>query len=440
MTVTDFLNQNPGYTRSYDDNTDTGYLKNLATGKQISFQSGKGSEYGLGGFDQNAQSNIITDVNKLIQSLSGPTQTQFKGQNQQSIQDIVNKLKGQQSFTGQNQQSVQDILNQLSGRIQSGFAYNPQEDAALRQAQEQAQKSTMEQMNTRGILNSTVTADRAAQATAQLVPQYEQLAYGRYQDQNQQLANLANQMQSVDDSAFNRSQAYNNQMLNLANQLQQMDDSTFNRYQQEQQAAFQQQQFQYQQQQDNLDRERQKIADAWNRVAQLGYADNDAAAILGVQPGTPSQQAREAAQAKADQIEMFNLELEAKRQDADTAFQRQLNIIDKEAAIRQQEKAQDFANERTLLRERAAVSSEQQYTPAQQASNYNTVYNNARKMLDAMSEMDTGNEYGPPNPVTGLSQSQERAYREIIRTVVEDPRLDDAQKAALLNQLGIPEL
>ena len=300
-TITDFLNQNPGYARSYDENTDTGYLKNLMTGKQISFKSGQGQEYGLGGFDQGAQSNTITDVNKLMSSLRG-SQTPSQSTPQ---------------FQGQNQNTTQNILNQLIGRTQTGFSYNPNSDAALKQAQDQAQRSVMEQMNSRGVLNSTLTADRSAQATAQLVPQYEQMAYSRYQEQNQQLANLANTLQN-------------------------MDNNQFARYQQEWENNLNERQFAYKQQQDKLSQDNQKIAAAWNRVSQLGYADNESAAILGVQPGTPSAQAREAAQAKADQIERFNMELEAKRQDELTSFNREKELLDKRAAIAEEQNATNF--------------------------------------------------------------------------------------------------
>lgn len=301
-TITDFLNQNPGYSRSYDAKTDTGYLRNLMSGKQISFKSGQGQQYGLGDFDQGAQSNTVTDVNKLIGSLSGPTQTQFQGQNQQS---------------------VQNLLGMLSGRAYTGFNYNPDTDPTLKQAQNQVARQTSEYNNARGLGVSSINTDSIAKNMASLVPQFREQAFQEYQAQNQQLANLANTLQG-------------------------MDDTQFNRYQQEWQNGFNERQMAYKQQQDKLTQDRQKVSDAWNRVTQLGYADNEASAILGVQPGTPSAQAREAAQKKADEIEMYKMQLEDKRNDETTSFQRRLDVIDREAAIRQQEQSQQFQQQKEL--------------------------------------------------------------------------------------------
>jgi hypothetical protein len=301
-TITEFLNQNPGYARSYDEKTDTGYLKNLMSGKQISFKSGQGQQYGLGDFDQGAQSNTITDVNKLIGSLSGPTQTQFQGQNQQS---------------------VQNILGMLSGRAYTGFNYNPDTDQSLKQAQNQVARQTSEYNNARGLGVSSINTDNIAKNMASLVPQFREQAFQEYQAQNQQLANLANALQS-------------------------MDDKQFSRYQQEWQNGFQERQLAYQQQQDKFTQDQQKISAAWNRVAQLGYADNEAAVILGIQPGTPSAQAREAAQRKTDEIEMYKMQLADKRQDEATAFERQKEVIGIEQTNRLASQAQEFQQQKEL--------------------------------------------------------------------------------------------
>jgi hypothetical protein len=95
---------------------------------------------------------------------------------------------------------------QIDGMMTSGFSYDPETDASYKSLQtlatKQAAKATtesMEAMSDRGILNSTVTSDRAGQiaqtaqdaVTAQ-VPGLKNAAYGMYMDKLSTLNNLWN--------------------------------------------------------------------------------------------------------------------------------------------------------------------------------------------------------------------------------------------------------
>jgi hypothetical protein len=89
-----------------------------------------------------------------------------------------------------------ELMTQLDKILSGGFSYDFHNDpsylAAVQQAQEGAKtasRNTLETMNDRGIVNSSITSSqidqieqKAQQAPLQLVPQLESNAYNRYQD------------------------------------------------------------------------------------------------------------------------------------------------------------------------------------------------------------------------------------------------------------------
>lgn len=127
-------------------------------------------------------------------------------------------------------------------------------------ATEYASNSTLQSLAGSGVLNSSATAERVARVVSELIPQYEQLAYTRWNDYIGQLADTAQLVMNYD-----------------AQQFEYWKDAK--------DREFQEKQFQYQKQQDALE-------NAWKRVDELGYVDNEASTILGVPVGTLSGEAR----------------------------------------------------------------------------------------------------------------------------------------------------
>ena len=189
--------------------------------------------------------------------------------------NFLNKLstKYENPYTAQQEKIFDKVYK-------SRFSYNPETDTGLQAAQKQAQNSVTRDAASRGILNSTDATYYSGLATSQLVPQYEQMAYSRYQDENQRLMNLSTMLSNMNSQDIqvwqaNNTEKYNNTMLTL---------------QKEQQA---------QQKQQN------DIENAYNKVEMLSYADNESAVILGVKPGTPATSVRQATQEKLNQIELM---------------------------------------------------------------------------------------------------------------------------------------
>ncbi len=88
-------------------------------------------------------------------------------------------------------------MNQLMGQINQmqNFQYNPQADPSFQQAQKGITRSVLNTMQDRGLLLSTQTPERIAQATAEAVPQFESAAARRNQQNLQNLFSLAQTIQ-----------------------------------------------------------------------------------------------------------------------------------------------------------------------------------------------------------------------------------------------------
>lgn len=129
--------------------------------------------------------------------------------------DHLDKSKNKKSKAQNYFDKANQLASQLEQNMSQGFNYNPSSDPnyqnALAQSTrnvEKASSRTMEQMNDRGILNSTVTSDRvgqqrqdAMQNVNSMIPQLSNQSYGRYQD------NLANQndlLQTMLGAGFNQ--------------------------------------------------------------------------------------------------------------------------------------------------------------------------------------------------------------------------------------------
>ena len=223
---------------------------------------------------QNTNNNVI-DFNQIYDSY----QSQYgNNQNQTSSTTGTSGIKKTSIGTtivtptntnlntveGQYQSAYSDTINSLISsmitNLENGFQYDPNKDTALQVATVYAANSTMQSLAGSGVLNSSSTAERVARVVSELVPQYEQLAYTRWTDYLGQLSDTAQLVMNYDSQQFEY-------------------------WKDAKEREFQNKQFEYQKQQDALD-------NAWKRVDELGYVDNEASAILGVPVGTLSGEAR----------------------------------------------------------------------------------------------------------------------------------------------------
>lgn len=222
----------------------------------------------------------------------------------------LNSVKGQ--YQSAYADSVNGLLSELITQIESmknGTFYDPSKDTALQMAAEYAANSTMQSLAGSGVLNSSATAERVARVVSSLIPEYEKLAYDR---QYQYLSQLASTAQLV----------------------MQYDSQQFEYWKDAKDREFQNKQFEYQKKQDELE-------NAWKRVDELGYVDNEAAAILGVKAGTLSGEARLAKEQQEFELQKMREQLEIQRAN-DEALYRLRAELDKEYANYEYELANKY--------------------------------------------------------------------------------------------------
>lgn len=221
--------------------------------------------------------------NANVQSVYNNYQSQYR--NNVQFPDIDIQIDNANSIEGQFKSSYSDALNQLVSSVIKSYAsynYDPNSDELLKQATKYTTQNTYESMNARGILNSSLTAERVTQVVGELIPQYEKMAREEF------------------ETSISR-------LINVANLLGNMSDREFAYWQDARDQKWKEEERDYQRKLDALET-------AWKRVDELGYVDNEAAIVLGVQAGTLSKDAREAKEAYERQIEEWNRQHEIEKQ------------------------------------------------------------------------------------------------------------------------------
>lgn len=209
----------------------------------------------------------------------------------------LNSVQGQ--YQSAYADTINSIISEMLTQVSNGFQYDPSTDTALQMATEYAANSTLQSLAGSGVLNSSATAERVARVVSELIPQYEQLAYDRWTDGLSQLANTAQLVMNYDSQQFEY-------------------------WKDAKDREFQDKQFEYQKKQNELE-------NAWKRVDELGYVDNEAAAILGVPAGTLSGEARLAKEQREFDLRKMREQLEIQRAN-DEALYKLRAELDKEYA------------------------------------------------------------------------------------------------------------
>lgn len=123
-----------GYRVGYDNKADSVIVENPLTGKKISFKSGQGQEYGMGGLDADMGYNVVSDASLLEKALAADPKPKTADNNY--FGSAVNNYASPYS----------DQINDLIGKITNykpfdASSYNPRDDAAFQQFEKNAIKS-----------------------------------------------------------------------------------------------------------------------------------------------------------------------------------------------------------------------------------------------------------------------------------------------------------
>lgn len=265
------------------------------------------------------------------------------------VNDALAVIEGS-SYESSYATDIQKIVDSL---MNSKFEYDPTKDSLFQQANKLNQQQVYEDMARRGILASTVTADRVAQSTAEMMPQFEQQARNRYNDTIQEKYQLFNALNSLDQVAYGQYRDKIGDQFSLAeyyNKLSQQDYSKYldevdNLYKQAESyntlnvqdltvigqnidRDFDRQKIEFDKVQTDIANKRNEINDAWVRVEQLGYADKESALTLGVEPGTLSASARQAKQDMEDKLKIIGVEQANRIAILNKEYAQQKSLID----------------------------------------------------------------------------------------------------------------
>lgn len=276
-------------------------------------------------YNPNTTNSNVVDFSQIYssyQSQYGNNSNQNNNTNSSGIRKtslgttiVTPTTKNLNSVQGQYQSayadSINSLISEMISQVSNGFQYDPASDTALQIATEYAANSTLQSLAGSGVLNSSATAERVARVVSDLIPQYEQLAYTRWTDGLNLLANTAQLVM-------------------------QYDSQQFEYWKDAKDREFQNKQFEYQKEQDALE-------NAWKRVDELGYVDNEAAAILGVKAGTLSGQARLAKEEREFELQKMREQLEIERAN-DEALYKLRTQLDKDYANYEYQLAQTYGS------------------------------------------------------------------------------------------------
>lgn len=223
-------------------------------------------------------------------------------QQQATVYQSPYSQQAQQALSDYQQWASQPYVSKLAPLIESmafnvlsrTFNYDPANDEQFQRASKELTRNVMEAMNARGILNSTVTENQIQQGIADLLPQYQQLARQQFMDEGKQLMSQIDMLMGIDEMQYGRYMDEGTKLANALGIVMDMDEVQYKRWSDAYERRYREEQDRIAQEQAAIEVEREKVKDAWERVSQLGYVDNEAALILGVEPGTLSKEAREA--------------------------------------------------------------------------------------------------------------------------------------------------
>lgn len=229
-------------------------------------------------------------INQLLspfQQQATVYQSPYTQQTQQALGEYQDWAK--QPYTAQYADEIEGMVKNILSR---SFNYDPANDAQFQKASKELTRNVMESMNARGILNSTVTENQVQQGVSDLLPQYQQIARQQFMDEGNQLMSQIDMLMGIDETQYGRYQDEGERLANALGIVMDMDETQYKRWNDAYEKRYTVERDKITDAQATADAERQKIQDAWERVDNLRYVDNEAALILGVEPGTLSKEAK----------------------------------------------------------------------------------------------------------------------------------------------------
>ena len=260
--------------------------------RQVSFGGQTFTARNIPGTQLVGGQHMVTDQNVLNQTLGI---AQPEGDTYNDILQMLQTLATQQ-YQPQYNPQVMDIISQLQNYINNPQQYDPATDPAYQATAGVVEQGTMEAMNQRGILASTITRDQLAQNLAQIIPALQQQFYGRQQSQIGNLTGLAGLYGGLEQQQYGYQQDQFGRTMDVFGIMDTLQQREQQRQADEQAAALKQTE--------------QQLENAWTRAKTLGYVDNQASQILGIPVGTPTFQAQDAYEDRKLKLQLAQQQLQ----------------------------------------------------------------------------------------------------------------------------------
>ncbi|MCI5588855.1 MAG: hypothetical protein MR384_13390 [Lachnospiraceae bacterium] len=258
----------------------------------------------------------------------------------------INSVEGQ--YQSAYADTVNGLISEMLTQMKNGFSYDPNQDNSLKAATEYAANSSMQSLAGSGVLNSSATAERVAKIVSDLIPTYEEKAHSRWTEYLGKLADTAQIVMNYDNQQFNY-------------------------WKDAKDREFESKKFEYEKQQNAL-------TNAWKRVDELGYVDNEASTILGVAVGTLSGEARQAK-------EQREYELQKMKEQADIEYQNNVALYKLKSQLDTEQSKTLTENEYKLKQKYGTTSSNSKNTTS--LSTYKDIINNRYANYDDYSKKYT---------------------------------------------------
>jgi hypothetical protein len=239
-------------------------------------------------------------------------QSQLTDETQKAFADY--QAWASQPYVSEYAPQMESLISQIMTRQ---FNYDPATDTQAQLAIKEMTRNVLETMNSRGILNSTITENQVQQGAADLLPQYQQIAKTAFQDEGELLMSQVDMLMGVDETQYGRYQDEGKRYADVLGVVMDMDETQYQRWTDAYERRYQTQQDEIATATATAEAERQKTKDMYEKWSNDGYANNEVALYFGVDPGTLSKEAREAKVKREQEIEDKAISLKNQKTMAD---------------------------------------------------------------------------------------------------------------------------
>lgn len=236
-----------------------------------------------------------------------------------------------QPFNPVNQNKALSIAEAARNKT---FQYDYNNDPVFKATVDYGTNKVIEEMNRRGIANSSMTKENVMRMVADKLLSFQQNAFNQFN------TDIGNQMRAADiyqranQSDLETYQQRINNIYNEANFLNGLSTQEVTQYRQAITDKQNQDMIDFNKKQKEIENKRKEIEDAWTRVENLGYADNQAAQVLGVPTGTPIEGGTSSKDVRQVKLKLLaDLDMEKARLQADIAktqeaYKGQMAVLD----------------------------------------------------------------------------------------------------------------